>query len=353
MKRKIVFLLCTLLTAGMLSGCGKEGEVLSELKTDKYVTLGEYKGLEAVMSEKETVVEEYKQNYMNYELSAHKEWIPVKEERPAQLGDVVNIDYAGKKDGVAFEGGTDEGFDLELGSGTFIPGFEDGLVGVKAGETKDLELTFPEEYTPELAGADVVFTVTVNEIKEARMPELTDEFVQGLGHNCSTVEEYEAFVEKTAEAVYEDNLETQLLNTLMENSTFQDPPKAMVDQYYDKAVNRMSKLAASNGMSLETLVTTYYGRTMEEFQKEAREGAVLSCNEAIMLQAVANLENISVSEEEVKEALEKAASEGGYESVDALKEEIGDENYEDYVMCEKVLDFLKANAVITEKPGEE
>lgn len=353
MKKKIACLLLTLLTAGMLFGCAKEGEVLSELKTDRYVTLGEYKGISTQMPEREAMIEEYKQNYISYELSSHTEWIPITQERPAQLGDTVNIDYEGKKDGVAFEGGTDTGFDLQLGSGTFIPGFEDGLVGVRAGETKDLELTFPEAYTPELAGEDVVFTVTVNEIKEAKLPDLTDAFVQSLDNGCTTVAEYEVLVEKTAESVYEDNLETQLLSTLMDSSIFQEPPKAMVDQYYDKAVGRMSRLAASNGMSLETLVTTYYGSTMEEFQTQAREGAVMSCKEAIMLQAVANAENITVSQEEVEKALDEAAKEGGYESADALKEDMGEEHYEDYVMCEKVLDLLKANAVITEETMEQ
>lgn len=353
MKKKVTCLLCILLTAGMLFGCAKEGEVLSELKTERYVTLGEYKGIEAKMPARETVVEEYKQNYINYELSTHTQWIPIEQERPAQMGDTVNIDYEGKKDGVAFEGGTDTGFDLQLGSGTFIPGFEEGLVGVKAGETKDLELTFPEQYTPELAGEDVVFTVTVNEIKEAKLPELTDEFVQGLDNDCTTVEEYEAFVQKTAESVYEEDLETQLLNALMDSSTFEEPPQAMVDQYYDKAVGKMSRLAAANGMSLETLVTTYYGSTMEEFKTQARAGAVQSCKEAIMLQAVANAENIEVTSAEIEEALKTAAAESGYGSVDALKADMGDDNYEDYVMCDKVLELLKANAVITEETMEQ
>lgn len=350
MKKKLVTVLCTLFTAALLGGCGDEGTVLSELKTDKYVTLGEYKGLEVSFPAKETIVSDYQNNYINYELSSHAEWITVTEERGAKLGDTVNIDYEGKKDGVAFEGGTAQGFDLELGSGSFIDGFEDGLVGVKAGETKDLELTFPEEYhAQELAGAEVVFTVTVNEIKESQLPELTDEFVKGLDHGCNTVAEYEAYADQIAEEVYEENLEQELVDALMESCTFKEPPKAMVDQYYDRAVSRMSKLAASSGMSLETLITTYYGATMEDFQNEARAGAVTSCKEAIMLQAVANAEGITVSQEEVDAALEEAAGNNGYESTETFLADMGEEHYEDYVMCDKVLTLIRENAVITEQ----
>lgn len=350
MKNKIAILLSAVFAAAVLGGCGDEGKVLSELKTEKYVTLGEYKGLEVAFPAKDTIVADYKQNYINYELSSHAEWEEITQDRGAVLGDTVNIDYEGKKDGVAFEGGTAQGFDLELGSGSFIPGFEDGLVGVKAGETKDLKLTFPEEYhAQELAGAEVVFTVTVNAIKEKHTPELTDEFVKGLDADCSTVEEYDAYVEQVAVEVYEENLEQVIIDALMEQCTFKEPPKAMVDQYYDKAVGKISRIAAASGMSLETLLTTYYGTTLESFQTEARSGAKLSCQEAIMLQAIANAEQITVSQEEIEAALEAATEEGGYESVAALKADMGDDHYEDYVMCDKVLELLRENAVITEQ----
>ena len=352
MKKKIGVLLCTMLAAAVLGGCGDEGTVLSELKTEKYVTLGEYKGLEASLPAVE-VSEEYQQNYIDYVLSEYAEWVEVTEERAAQLGDLVNIDYEGKKDGVAFEGGTDQGYDLELGSGTFIPGFEDGLVGVMPGETKDLELTFPEQYTPELAGQDVVFTVKVNSIKEKQLPELTDEFVKGLDVNCNTVAEYKDYVYELlltdAQKTYNDNLDSQLIDAAMAACTFKEPPKAMVDQYYDRAVRNLTKFAAMNGATLETLITTYYGTTMEDFEAEAREGAKLSCKEAIMLQAIANAEGITVSQEDIDAALETEAAEGGYESVEALKADMGDDNYEDYVMCDKVLAFLRENAVVTEQ----
>ena len=352
MKKKLSVFLCMLLAMMLLGGCGEEENVLSKLKTEKYVTLGEYKGLEVSLPAVE-VSEEYQQNYINYMLSTSAEWVELPADTQAQLGNVVNIDYEGKKDGVAFEGGTSAGYDLELGSGSFIPGFEEGLVGVKSGETRDLNLTFPQEYhAPELAGAEVVFTVKVNAVKEQKIPELNDEYVKGLDVGCNTVAEYEKYVYDLLladmQATYEENLDTMLLEKAMEICTFKEPPAAMVDQYYDKAVRNLSKFATMNGMTLETMVTNYYGTTMEDFETEAREGAAISCKEAIMMQAIANAEGITVSEEEINAALEEAVVSGGYDSVEQLKADMGEDNYEDYVMFDKVLEVLRDNAVVTE-----
>ncbi|MBO5094963.1 MAG: trigger factor [Lachnospiraceae bacterium] len=352
MKQKIALLLGLVLTAASLSGCGSV--VLSEMKTEKYVTLGEYKGLEVSVPSAE-VTEEYRQNYINYVLSQHAQWEKITEDRAVQEGDLVNIDYEGKKDGVAFSGGTDQGFDLEIGSHTFIEGFEEGLVGARVGETRDVDATFPDPYpqNSDLAGAPVVFTVTVNEISEKRIPELTDEFVQTLGVGCDTTEEYEAYVQEllteSAQETYRRNVDEALVDAAMANCTFQEPPKAMVDQYYDRVVNRMKKVAAASGMSFETLITQYYQSTMEEFEEQAREGAAASCRESIMLQAIANKEGITVTQEEIDAALQEGAENGGYESADELKADLDTDNYEDYVMSDKVMELLRENAVITEQ----
>lgn len=352
MKKKIALLLGLVLTTASLSGCGGSA-VLSELKTEKYVTLGEYKGLEVSVARTE-VTEEYKRNYINYILSRYAEWQEVAEDRAVEEGDLVNIDYEGKRDGVAFEGGTDQGFDLLIGSHTFIDGFEDGLVGARIGETRDVDATFPDPYpnNPDLAGVPVVFTVTVNGIREKKTPELTDEFVQTLGVGCATVAEYETYVQEQlteeAQATYDENLESALADAAMANCTFKEPPKAMVDQYYDRAVGRMKKIAAASGMSFETLITQYYQSSMEAFEENAREGAAQSCRKSIMLQAIANQEGITVSQEDIDAALQKRAERGGYENVEALKADLDGDNYEDYAMSDKVLAFLRENAVITE-----
>lgn len=354
MKKKIVLLLSLILTAASLSGCGSDDTVLSKMKTEKYVTLGEYKGLEVSVQPVE-VTEEYKQNYINYVLSSHAQWEDIAQEREVKDGDLVNIDYEGKKDGVPFDGGTAQGFDLQIGSHTFIEGFEEGLIGAHIGDTKDLELSFPDPYpnNPDLAGQPVVFTVKVNGIKEKKVPALTDDFVKTLGVDCNTVAEYEAYVQelltKDAQDTYENNLEEALIDAAMAGCTFKEPPKAMVDQYYDRAVRNLTKIATASGMSFETLITQYYQTSMEEFEAQAREGATQSCKEAIMLQAIANQEGITVSQEEIDAALQEGAENGGYGSVEELKTDMGEDNYEDYVMCDKVMAILKENAVITEQ----
>ncbi len=342
---------CVRGAAAVLGGCGDV--TLSELNTEKYVTLGEYKGLEVSLAAPE-VSEDYQQNYIDYVLSRNAQWVEVTG-RTVQDGDMVNIDYVGTVDGEAFDGGTATGYDLQIGSGTFIDGFEDGLVGAEQGETVDVPVTIPDPYlnNTEMSGVDAVFTVTVNQISEKQTPELTDEFVQGLEVGCDTVAEYEDYVYELlmqeAQNSYDTSLEDELIDQAMSNATFlKDPPKAMTEQYYDRAVRNLTRIATASGMSLETLITQYYQSTMEEFEEQAREGAATSCQEAIMLQAIANQEGITVSQEERDAYMQEVMESGGYESVDELEADMGEEDYEDFVMCQKVLDFMKENAVITE-----
>lgn len=347
--KRTVLALCLAFTASVLGGCGDDQVKLSELKTDKYVTLGEYKGLEVTVPKTE-VTEEYQENYMNYILSEHTEQKEVN--RPVQQGDTVTIDYEGKLDGVPFEGGTDTGFDLAIGSHTFIEGFEDGLVGVNAGETVDLNLTFPEDYTPELAGKDVVFTVTVHKITEPQTPELTDEFVKSLDVGCDTVAEYRVYVkellEKDAEQTWQQNVEQALIDELTAKCTFKEPPKGIVDEYYNKIYQRMNTYAAMSQMTLEVFLNTYGGMSLETFEEQAREDAAEAAKESIMLQAIANAEGITVTEEDKQAAIAKDIEQGGYTSEEELKMDMG-EDYTDYAMADKVMEFLRENAVIHEE----
>ncbi len=338
MKKRMGLLVCLLFTAAFLGGCGGKYTTLAELNTDKYVTLGEYKGLEISVPVME-VTDDYIDNYIGFILSSQSQWEVVSEDRPAKMGDMVNIDYVGKIDGEAFAGGTDQGYDLQLGSGAFIPGFEEGLVGAVKGETRDVTLTFPDPYlnNPDMSGAEAVFTVTINEMKEKRMPELTDDFVVSLGlEECSTVEEYREYVrtlgEQYALETYDKNVEESLIGQAMAGCTFQEPPKAMVDEYYDTIVKNFSLTAASGGLSLEQLFTSY-GITMEQFEEEERVRAAEECRRDIMLQAIANKENITVSQEEIDAA-----------DVDST----GSGNGRDAVMRSKVVAFLRENAAITE-----
>ncbi len=246
MNRK--WMLCLVAaTSVLLTACGVESE-LSKTKTEDYVELGQYKGLE-VSVERPKVDDEYTQNYINYVLTQNAELQEVTG-RAAQNGDILNIDYAGEKDGVAFEGGTASGKDLMLGSHTFIDGFEDGLIGKNKGDKVDLNLTFPENYAKkELAGQDVVFHVTVNKIQESVVPELTDETVKKIQPDCDNVEDYKAFVQnlltEDAEKYYDQQLSSKLIEAAKAGATFKnDPADTLVEVYYQKALKNMSNFAA-------------------------------------------------------------------------------------------------------------
>lgn len=341
------------LIMGTLSGCGKETANLPEIKTEKYVELGEYTGLSAAAPAAE-VSQEAVDTYIDYVLRTQAEPVEVTD-RAVQEGDTVNIDYEGKLDGVAFDGGTAQGYDLIIGSGNFIDGFEDGLIGAKSGETLDLNLTFPDPYqNADLAGKEVVFTVKINTIKS--VPELTDELVAVLDEECSNVAEYEQKVlellTKDAKAQFDNEIETALIEQMSANMTFKkEPPEEMVQQYIDRIRTNLEAAAKYYGMTLDDMLSIQ-GMTADTFEEQARAGAVEAAQESIMLQAIANKEGLNPTEEEVEKELEMEAEERGFDSVDAFKEAISETNYRDYVMVRNVLDFVKENSTIEETRAE-
>ena len=356
MKRFLATVMAAVLTASVLVGCGNSADEknLSGIDLKKYVTnVGEYKGLE-LTGEKLEITDEYLESYVDYMLENSKVPVAVTG-RPVQVGDVVNIDYVGKKDGVAFEGGTAQGYDLEIGSGSFIEGFEDGLVGCNVGDTVDLNLTFPDPYhSEELAGQPVVFTVTVNAISELVRPELTDEYVKSLGvEDYQNVEEFYRAVrislEDSATATYENELQTQITEKLMEICEFADEvPEELFSYYREQIYANFENQAASMGMGLTDFVSLYYGMTEEQFESEIDTGAANSARQAMACALIAQNEGLEVSDEELNAHIEENYANFGYESIDAYMKDGNPEDYRDYLLTTKVLDFLMENAVVTE-----
>lgn len=351
MKKRIMLLAAVTLAAGMLSACGKDAAYLSEIKASDYVTLGEYKGIEVTQPEPE-VTDEYVDSYIEYLRSQRTVAVEVTDRTTVQEGDTVNIDYTGYRDGVAFEGGTAQGDSLTIGSGRFIDGFEDGLIGTSVGETVTLELTFPDNYTnAELAGAAVTFDVTVNSISISETPELTDELVQEFGiEDCGTVEElrtyvYDVFYEE-AVSMYEDAIASDITQAVMANSIFSEPPEKMVKRYQDVLLESMTAQAASYGVNLDTFMMNYYGMDTESYMAVFQEDAATMAQQYIMFQAIADAEGLNPTKDEIAQKMEEEALEFGYKSVDAFKEEVGEEVYYEYLISETAMDFLKENAVI-------
>lgn len=348
MKKKIAILAAALLLMSMLSACGKDDSYLSGINASKYVTLGEYKGIEVTEAEfdVDVLVDYYIDTYI---LAPKAVTTEVTDRTVVEEGDTVNIDYTGYRDGVAFENGSAQGDSLTIGSGRFIPGFEEGLIGTSIGDTVTLELTFPEDYknNPDLAGAAVSFEVTINGISIIEMPELTDEIAQEQGiEGCTTADELRDYVYAYFEDMYNKTIISDITNAVMANCIFKDPPEKMVDRYYNSIVEEMTAEAFSYGLDLNTYM--YYNNMDEATYTEIfEENAVTSAQQYIMYQAIADAEGLNLSEEEVSQAMEERVAKYGYESVEEFKEQTDMETFREYLMAEKVRNFLVENAVIT------
>ena len=372
MKRKLTLGLVMLLIGLQLIGCGNKTEentneetgsvtesyeaiYFKDIEISDKVALGDYKNLE-VVSNVTAITDEDVDNYIDYMLSMSPELVEVTDRDVVENGDVANIDYEGKKDGVAFDGGTAQGYDLGIGTGAFIPGFEEGLVGAKVGETIDLNLTFPENYgAADLAGAEVVFTVTVNKISKEITPEFTDEYVAGLGiENVATVEEYRVYLKNMMEDAEEEyalqDVQTQIITMVTENATVTEVPQELIDRFYNVNKNNMAYNAMMYGMDLESFVSAYYGMDAETFEKETVAAAETSAKQALVCLAIAENENLTLTEEDVEKAIEENYASYGYADADTFKKSIDLEEYKDSLLLNKVLDFLVENATITEVP---
>ena len=326
------------------------GGYMKDLNAEDYVTLGEYKGVEVTLDEPE-ITDEYLDGYIEYVQQNNAVSTPVTD-RAVEMGDVVNIDYVGKIDGVAFDGGSAQGSDLTIGSGQFIDGFEDGCIGMKVGETKDVEATFPDPYknNPDLAGKVAVFTVTVNSISVEEIPELTDEYVQSLSlEGCTNVEEYRAYVydvllEQQQES-YESDKADLAYEKVAAECEFKDAPEAMVTRMNNTLTSNLSSYASMYGVDLGTYVSAMYGGTAEEYETTLLKQSKMMAQHYLMMQAIADREGLSVSDEELEEQLSQEAQDYGYETVEEYKSLVDVEAFREYLMTQKVLAFLGENAV--------
>jgi trigger factor len=352
-------LTAVLTTAALLTACGGSKEYLKDIKASDYVTLGNYMGIEAE-AEEPTVDDASVDAYLQYYILEPKATTEEVTDRAVQDGDVVNIDYAGYKDGVAFDGGTAQGFDLTIGSNTFIDGFEEGLIGANIGDTVSLNLTFPDPYpnNTDLAGQPVVFEVTINSISEEKVPELTDEFVQSLGiEDCSTEQElrdviYNYFYE-SAVSQYTSTIEQTIQDTVMANCTFKEPPEEMVARMRQNIEDSMSAQAQSQSMTVTQYVSTYYGLDEDAYEDKLDEKALESAESYIMYQAIADVEGLEPTDDEIEEEVDERVETYGYESAEAYKESTDMEMLKEYVMKQKVLAFLKENGNITTTTAED
>lgn len=327
---------------------------LQDLDVDQYITLADYRNM-TVSAARPAVDDETVMQYINSELL-----VGTITDRAVREGDVTDIDFVGKKDGVAFEGGTAAGFKLTIGSGRFIPGFEDGLVGVMPGETVDLNLTFPETYqqNPDLAGQEVVFTVTVNGIDaSAEYDTVTPEEMKGMGLPYKTKEEvWEAgkkAAEQSAEETFEANAKSAIVQKLVEESTVKEMPEYLVEEEIQNYNLYMESIAAMYGTDLETFVTTMAGIDMEEYDSETKEMCTDIVKQYLVMEAVARAEEIEVTDEMIHEKADEEAEEYGYASGDALIDEVGFTTYRMSIVQEQVIGRLMEIVPVGEDASQE
>lgn len=283
------------------------------------VKLGEYKKLdvkkEAVKVTKKEIEEEVARM-----LSRFAE-IVVKENGKVVEGNTAVIDFDGYVDGKPLEGGNGKDYPLEIGSGTFIPGFEEGLVGMKVGDTKDLELTFPKEYTKELAGKDVKFTVTVKEIKERVLPELNEDFYADLGYpDIKSEEEFKKEVEKAIKARKESEADEKYVNEVLEaaanNIKVEINPEIIHDEVH-RMTNEFDQRLSTQGVKLEQYLQLT-GTSKEDFEKQLEPEAEKRVKERYLLEEVAEKEKIEATDEEATKRAEDLASVYGVEKDEIL-----------------------------------
>ena len=327
-------------------GAGKNLQFTCEVFVKPDVTLGEYKGVE-VKREHTLVTEDEVNAEIEKERNKQAAEVAV-DDRPVAEGDTVNLDYSGSVDGVKFAGGTAENQTLKIGSHTFIPGFEEQMVGMTIGEEKDLNVTFPTEYhAKELAGKEAVFHVKVNGITETQLPALDDDFAKDISE-FDTLDAYKADVRAKleAQAAERDNnvFTNAVIGKVMENATV-EIPEAMIERQIDSMIRNFEARLAQQGLKLADFMK-YTGQDEKSFRGQYRDQAEKSVRANLVLEAIENVENFEVSDEEIDAEIEKFAKQIG-QSVEEFKKNLteGDREYfKADVIRDKAVKFLCDNA---------
>lgn len=323
----------------------KQDGVVIKMKVTTYpeVKLGEYKSLKGKMLDTEATDEDV-ENELKSMQDRNSRLVTV-EDRESQMGDTCDIDFEGFVDGVAFEGGKGENYPLELGSNSFIPGFEEQVAGHKAGEEFDVNVTFPEQYEPSLAGKDAVFKCKINEIKTKELPELDDEFAKDVSE-FDTLDELKEDLKKQIserkEANAKTDYENQLIEQVVENMEV-EIPECMNKQKCDEMIQDYSYRLQMQGLDLNTYLQ-YLGQTMEQFREQFMDGAKQQVKVKLALDAIVKAENIEATEEEIAEEIAKLAEQYNMEA-DKIKAAVPQEQLTDDIVTRKAVDFVVDNSV--------
>lgn len=357
MKKRIgAVLLAGVMTLSM-TGCGSNEKAK---KYNKYVELGEYKGIEYTLDVAE-VTDDDIDSQMDSFLSDLTETEDVTD-RAVKDGDTVNIDYVGMKDGEAFEGGTAEGYELIIGSDSFIDGFEDGLIGHEIGEKVSLDLTFPDDYTSEdLAGEAVTFDVTINSISVSNVPVLSDQLVAD-NTEYDTIDAYKESIRKDLEESNAESAKQQaksdVFNKVVENSSITGYDEKEVEELIDQEFQSFKETAESYeayGYSYEDVLASNGYSSEDELKEGITEYVKSYLDQVMVLYCIADKEKITVSSEEIDNMVKEYMETYSVETEEEVYDYFGEDYFEVSILSEKVMDFLMENAKqvdATEDEGE-
>ena len=330
----------------------EDGAIVLTIETALYpeVTLGDYKGIEVPKAAVAVTDEDVEAEVDRMaERNSRIETV----ERPAQEGDTVVLDFEGFDNGVAFEGGKGENYSLKLGSHQFVPGFEEALVGLSAGDEKDVDVTFPENYTPELAGKPVVFKCKIHEVKETTLPEKDDEFAKDVSE-FDTMDALRADIREKKLKERQETADRQFENAAVElaaqNMTC-DIPACMIDEQVDKHMDQFAYQLQSQGMKMEDYVKMI-GGDVKGMRDSMRPMAEQTVRTSLLLEAVAEAEKIEVLDEEVEEELKKMADQYQME-LEKVKEALNVENMKADLAAKKAVRLIVDNAVAVDVSKKE
>ena len=336
-----------------LESCTKDGVVFKcTVAVYPEVKLGQYKGLEAPKAEVKVAAADV--NARLKEMADRNSRL-VSVERAVKKGDTADIDFEGFDNGVAFDGGKGENFDLEIGSGSFVPGFEEQLIGMKAGEEKDIDITFPEDYHADLAGKAVVFKVKVHEVKEKEVPALDDEFAKDVSE-FDTLKDLKADLKKKITEERQKDADRAFEDTLMEQvaaNITADVPDAMVEGQARQFLENFKMQIAQQGIPYDQYMKMT-GMDEQKLLEDAKEPALRQVRLDLALAAIIKAENIEVSDEEVEAEFKKMADQYGME-LDMVKKYLQADQVKDQVTTQKAIAVVVDSAVATkpEKKDEE
>lgn len=332
MRKKIVAALMSAVLVVSLAGCGESSKV----------ALGEYKGLAMELGEvSDEDVDSYVESNLITPNTDHEQIKTGK----VKDGDTVNIDYVGKKDGEAFEGGTAQGYDLQIGSSTFIDGFEEGLIGTKVGDTVDLNLTFPKDYnSEELAGQDVVFTVTVNYIVgEAILPELTDQFVADKT-DYDNIADYRKFANEQIAASNQTKAEENIWKVALDNAEVSEYDEDLLKETKKSMEDYYKSMAEQYGMELSDFLEGYFGMTQEQFEDQCETAAKAAVKEKMVSEAILSAEKIEITDDVYQDKLKEYTKEYGFETQEELEKNVEEEDIRSQITVDLAKQLVFDNA---------